>query len=76
MTGKPGLSKKLDEFRRAISGGNGEEPVNAVAQTSLRDLDKTYHEIVDKANDGILVLQDGLIRFSNKSLLELFPNFH
>ena len=37
----------------------------------LQDLQKKYRTIVEKGNDGIVVIQDFLVKFSNSKMLEM-----
>jgi PAS domain S-box-containing protein len=44
--------------------------VNRPAQTNLEKLDEKYYTIVEKGNDGIIVLQDGIVKFVNTKMTE------
>jgi PAS domain S-box-containing protein len=41
------------------------------AQESLRKSEEKYSTIVEKGNDGIIILQDGIIRFANSKMTQL-----
>jgi PAS domain S-box-containing protein len=40
------------------------------AQEELRKSEEKYSTIVEKGNDGIIIIQDGLVRFANSKMLE------
>ncbi|MGB2868430.1 MAG: PAS domain S-box protein, partial [Bacteroidota bacterium] len=44
---------------------------NKDAEHALRESEEKYRTLVDNANEAILVLQDGLIRFVNRNTLEV-----
>lgn len=39
--------------------------------TALQESEEKYRELVERANDGILILQDGLFKYVNPSLIEM-----
>ncbi|MBN1906048.1 MAG: PAS domain S-box protein [Deltaproteobacteria bacterium] len=41
------------------------------AETALRENELKYRNVVERANDGIIILQDGIIRYANPSIIEL-----
>ncbi len=40
-------------------------------EKALRESEKKYSTIVERGNDGILIIQDGLIKFANQMLVEM-----
>lgn len=42
------------------------------SEKSLRESEKKYRELVERGNDGITILQDGLVRYANPRLAEIF----
>jgi len=42
-----------------------------VAQEALRDSEEKYRKLVENANEGILVVQDGQLKFVNSRVSEL-----
>jgi PAS domain S-box-containing protein len=41
------------------------------AEQELRESEKKYSTIVEKGNDGILIIQDGIVKFANSRISEL-----
>lgn len=47
-----------------------------LANIKLEESEEKYHAVVDMANDGILILQDGIIKFSNASFAKMLGYSH
>jgi hypothetical protein len=41
------------------------------AEKALRESEEKYHTLVEKGNDGIIIIQDGLLRFANSKIVEV-----
>ena len=41
------------------------------AETALRESEEKYHNLVERANDGILIIQDGIMKYVNPRLAEM-----
>ena len=39
---------------------------------ALRESEEKYRNLVERANDGIVIIQDGKVRFANQRLAELW----
>lgn len=57
-------ARQMARIRREI-----EERIEA--ENSLRESENKYRSLVERANDGIVIIQDGLIRFANPSAVAL-----
>jgi PAS domain S-box-containing protein len=42
------------------------------AEEALRESEEKYRSLVERANDGITIIQDGVVRFTNTSLVEMW----
>ena len=42
------------------------------AEEALKESEEKYRNLVERANDGICILQDGVVKFANSSLLDLY----
>ena len=41
------------------------------SETALRESEERYRSVVERANDGILVIQDGIVRYVNERLADM-----
>jgi PAS domain S-box-containing protein len=67
---KKQLINELGELRQQISELEALEAEHERAQEALRESEEKYRILVEQANDGILIVQDGIIRFANRRLAE------
>ncbi|WP_445476419.1 PAS domain-containing protein [Methanococcoides methylutens] len=42
-----------------------------IAEIELRKSEEKYSALVENGNDGIIILQDGLLKFANSKMLEM-----
>lgn len=42
-----------------------------LAEDKLKESEEKYRDVVERANDGIVIVQDGFVKYANPSLLEL-----
>jgi PAS domain S-box-containing protein len=42
------------------------------AEEDLRESEEKYRNLIERANDGIIIAQDGIVKFSNKRLAQIF----
>jgi PAS domain S-box-containing protein/putative nucleotidyltransferase with HDIG domain len=43
-----------------------------LAEESIRESEEKYRNLVERANDGIVIVQDGIIKYANPRLAEIF----
>ena len=55
----------------AISKRLGETIERKMAKEALQESEAKYRNLVERANDGILFIQDGIIKYANPRLLEM-----
>ncbi len=65
------LIKELSEMRLAIVESKAPEAKLLADVTTLSQSESHYREIVDRANEAILIIQDGHIKFTNRATREL-----
>jgi PAS domain S-box-containing protein len=41
------------------------------AETAVRESEEKYSTIVEKSNDGIIIIQDGILKFTNSRMIEM-----
>lgn len=64
------LINELVESRQQIAELEALEAEHEWAQVALRESEEKYRILVEQANDGILIVQDGMIKFANRRLAE------
>ncbi len=42
-----------------------------LAEEALRESEAKYRDLVERANDGVIIVQDGIIKFANRQITEL-----
>ena len=67
---KEQLMNELVELRQRIAKLEALETEHERAQEALRESEEKYRILVEQANDGILIIQDGMIKFANRRLAE------
>ena len=67
---KEQLVNELVELRQRIAELEALEADHEWAQEALRESEEKYRILVERANDGILIVQDGIIKFANRRLAE------
>jgi len=67
---KEQLINELVELRQRFTQLQALKTDHKRAQEALRESEKKYRILVEQANDGILIVQDGMIRFANRRLAE------
>ncbi len=74
-----GEFRNLQVFRREVTWG-GERQFMALyqditerkrAEEALRESEARFHTIVEKSNDGIVFIQNGIVQYCNSKLLEM-----
>ena len=41
-------------------------------EDTLRENEELYHSVVERANDGIVIIQDGIVKYANRRLQEMW----
>jgi PAS domain S-box-containing protein len=67
---KEQIIEELVELRQRITELEALEAEHKGAQEALRESEEKYRILVEQANDGILIVQDGMIKFANRHLAE------
>ena len=67
---KKQLINELVEFRQHIAEFDVLDAEHEQALEALRESEEKYRILVEQANDGILIVQDGMIKFANRRLAE------
>jgi PAS domain S-box-containing protein len=67
---KKHLINKSEELRQHIAELETLEAEHERGQEALRESEEKYRALVEQANDGILIVQDGAIKFANRRLAE------
>jgi PAS domain S-box-containing protein len=70
------LEKGLKELGQRIADLEKAETERALTEKALRESEEKYRILVEHANEGILVAQDGMLRYVNPRLLELSGYSH
>ena len=66
------MATRIEYARRpAIMGNVIDITERKRAQEALRESEEKYREVVERANDGIAIIQDGLLKYVNSSLAEM-----
>ncbi len=74
-----GEVRNLQVFRREVMWG-GEQQFMAMyqditehkrAEEALKESEERFHTIVEHSNDGIVFIQDGIVRYCNSKMLEI-----
>lgn len=68
---KAQLADELTETRQRIAELEASETQLKLIEEELRGSAEKYRNLVEWANDGILIVQDGTIKYANKRLAEL-----
>ena len=61
----PSVVEKMIQQRRAVQE-------RQQAEASLRESEETYRSLVERANDGITLIQDGIMKYVNPRLAEMW----
>ena len=67
---KKQLIKELVELRQHIAEFDELDAEHERAREALGESEEKYRVLVEQANDGILIVQDGMIKFANRRLAE------
>ncbi|MFZ2054877.1 MAG: histidine kinase dimerization/phosphoacceptor domain -containing protein, partial [Candidatus Aminicenantales bacterium] len=65
---KGGSAESLETLRRQLAELKRKEREHHLTEEALRESEEKYRTVVNSANDGIIIVQDGLIRFINPRL--------
>ena len=66
------LLAELDELQKRNAELEKLKINHIKTDEALRESEENYQTIVERANDGIVVVQDGILKFVNERLAELF----
>ncbi len=78
---KDGQKRRMEISASAVSDALGKVEIIAQmrditerkqAQMALQDSEEKYHTVVERSNDGIAVIQDGVIKYSNLRLAQMW----
>ena len=67
---KKQLINELEELRKHIAEFDALDAEHERAQEALDESEEKYRILVEQANDGILIVQEGMIKFANHRLAE------
>lgn len=68
---KEQLRRELDKLRKQITRYRKVEAAHEKKKQSLQDYEEKYRNLVEKANDGIAIIQDRVFRYVNPRLAEI-----
>jgi PAS domain S-box-containing protein len=68
---KRAKKKNSSTLRRRIAELEAKEAESRLTERALRESEEKYRTVVNSANDGIGIIQDGIIRFANPRLAEM-----
>ena len=65
------LIKELIELRKRITELERSENERKEANEAMKESEKKYSTLVEKGNDGIIIIQDNLLKFVNSKMIEI-----
>jgi PAS domain S-box-containing protein len=69
--GKANLNKELNMQLTRINKLANLESNQILPEDTLRESDEMYRNLVERANDGIVIVQDGILKYINPRLAEI-----
>jgi PAS domain S-box-containing protein len=66
------LARANDEIGAVARGINQMLDTIEQSQTALRESEEQYRNLVERANDGIVIIQDDQVRYANRRVIELW----
>lgn len=69
---KEQLIEELSELRQRIADLEASETERKRAEEVLRESEQKYRNLVERANDGITIIQDGIVKYVNPRLAEMW----